>query len=56
MPKGQWAQPTSLGFSVIIGGLTIASLRRPAKPNYTSKVRKSNEKAQQGKVIKSTTN
>jgi len=25
--QGQWAQPTSLGFSVLIGGLIIASLR-----------------------------
>jgi hypothetical protein len=28
IPEGQWAQPTSLGFSTLIGGLIIASLRR----------------------------
>jgi hypothetical protein len=27
IPQGQWAQPTSLGFSTIIGGLLFASLR-----------------------------
>jgi hypothetical protein len=27
--QGQWAQPTALGFSVLIGGLIIASLRNP---------------------------
>lgn len=27
LPQSQWAQPTSLGFSVMIGGLMIASLR-----------------------------
>ncbi|WP_018479269.1 hypothetical protein [Pontibacter roseus] len=26
--QGQWAQPTSLGFSVLIGGLMIASMRK----------------------------
>lgn len=30
IPQGQWAQPTSLGFSVLIGGLIIASLRAKA--------------------------
>ena len=28
VPQGQWAQPTSLGFSTIVGGLTMASLMR----------------------------
>ncbi|RZK44895.1 MAG: hypothetical protein EOO61_02085 [Hymenobacter sp.] len=27
--QGQWAQPTALGFSTLIGGLLIASLRAP---------------------------
>ncbi|WP_018614258.1 hypothetical protein [Segetibacter koreensis] len=27
IPQGQWAQPTSLGFSTIIGGIIIASCR-----------------------------
>jgi hypothetical protein len=27
IPQGQWAQPTTLGFSTIVGGLLIASLR-----------------------------
>lgn len=31
IPQGQWAQPTSLGFSTLVGGLLIASLRdKPA--------------------------
>ena len=29
IPQGQWAQPTSLGFSTLIGGLLFASLRNP---------------------------
>jgi hypothetical protein len=28
IPDGQWAQPTSLGFATLVGGLIIASLRR----------------------------
>jgi hypothetical protein len=28
VPQGQWAQPTTLGFSTLIGGLVIASLRK----------------------------
>ena len=28
VPQGQWAQPTSLGFSTIVGGLTMSSLMR----------------------------
>jgi hypothetical protein len=28
-PQGQWAQPTSLGFSTLIVGLVIASLNKP---------------------------
>lgn len=31
MPQGNWAQPTSLGFCIIIGGFVLASLRDPAK-------------------------
>jgi hypothetical protein len=27
IPQGQWAQPTGLGFSVLVGGLIIASFR-----------------------------
>lgn len=27
IPQGQWAQPTILGFSVLVGGLAIASLK-----------------------------
>jgi hypothetical protein len=29
IPQGQWAQPTSLGFSTLIGGLILASIRKP---------------------------
>jgi hypothetical protein len=32
LPQGQWSQPTSLGFSIIAGGLTLAALRIPAPP------------------------
>jgi len=28
IPQGQWAQPTSLGFSTLIAGLIVASLRK----------------------------
>jgi hypothetical protein len=27
--QGQWAQPTALGFGIIMGGLTIAAMRLP---------------------------
>jgi hypothetical protein len=27
IPQGQWAQPTSLGFSTLIAGLIVASLK-----------------------------
>ncbi|OUJ71254.1 hypothetical protein BXP70_22235 [Hymenobacter crusticola] len=30
VPQAQWAQPTSLGFSTLIGGLMLAALRSPA--------------------------
>jgi hypothetical protein len=30
IPQAQWAQPTALGFSTVIGGLFIASLKNPA--------------------------
>lgn len=33
VPQGQWAQPTSLGFSTLIGGLMLASLRSPPMSN-----------------------
>jgi hypothetical protein len=33
--QGQWAQPTSLGFGILIGGLVIASLRKPIESNDT---------------------
>lgn len=29
VPQGNWAQPTSLGFCIVLGGLLIASLRIP---------------------------
>ena len=31
--QGQWAQPTALGFAVILGGLTIASLNYQTSKN-----------------------
>lgn len=33
MPQGQWAQPTTLGFSVLIAGFIIAALRLPHPTN-----------------------
>jgi hypothetical protein len=29
IPQASWAQPTSLGFSILMGGLILASLREP---------------------------
>jgi hypothetical protein len=29
LPRGQWAQPTSLGFSVMVAGLLIAGMKKP---------------------------
>ena len=37
VPQGQWAQPTSLGFSVIVCGLAIAALKGPSKQNISTK-------------------
>ncbi|MCD0486860.1 hypothetical protein LPB86_01380 [Pedobacter sp. MC2016-14] len=31
IPQAQWAQATSLGFSILIGGMIIASLNKPAE-------------------------
>lgn len=36
IPQAQWAQPTALGFSTLISGLIIASLRSPTR--YASKM------------------
>jgi hypothetical protein len=36
LPQGQWSQPTSLGFSIIAGGLTLASLRAPGSSKLQS--------------------
>ncbi|RYY07953.1 MAG: hypothetical protein EOP43_01695 [Sphingobacteriaceae bacterium] len=32
--EGNWAQPTYLGFCVIMGGFILASLNTPRKPNF----------------------
>lgn len=32
IPQAQWAQPTALGFSTLIGGLLLASLKQSAPP------------------------
>jgi len=37
IPQGQWAQPTALGFSVLIGGLIIASTRNTKVATYSAK-------------------
>lgn len=34
VPQAQWAQPTALGFSTLIGGLFLASLRQPQRKKY----------------------
>ncbi|UFH53119.1 hypothetical protein [Spirosoma sp. KNUC1025] len=36
VPQGGWAQPTSLGFSIITGGVMLASFRSPPKPRGRS--------------------
>lgn len=33
VPQGQWARPTTLGFAILIAGLTIASLKTQYKSN-----------------------
>lgn len=35
IPQGQWAQPTALGFSVLVGGLIIASFKPAQVPAET---------------------
>ena len=37
VPQAQWKQPTSLGFSILIGGLTMASLNQPKKAKLLRK-------------------
>ena len=39
VPQGQWARPTTLGFSVLIAGLTIASLRWKPDGVVTNEIR-----------------
>jgi hypothetical protein len=34
VPQAQWAQPTSLGFSILIGGLIIASFNKSIEARY----------------------
>jgi hypothetical protein len=38
IPQGQWGQPTSLGFSTVIGGLLLASFRVPISARPAVKV------------------
>jgi hypothetical protein len=38
VPQGQWAQPTALGFGIVIGGLTLASLRVSNEWSQTQKL------------------
>lgn len=38
VPTGQWAQPTTLGFSTLIGGLVIASLRKSSQPSTDARI------------------
>ena len=48
--QGQWGQPTSLGFGVLIGGLTLASLRKPLNKMRLTRVLAS--KTRQNKLSK----
>ncbi|MEM9143623.1 MAG: hypothetical protein AAGA86_11590 [Bacteroidota bacterium] len=34
IPYGQWAQPTTLGFSILVGGLILASLKEQELPEH----------------------
>lgn len=47
IPQGQWAQPTALGFTIIIGGLNIAAFRKGTTQTSKSKFVKKPEKALQ---------
>jgi len=38
IPQGQWAQPTNLGFSIMIGGLIIASMRSSTDEHHVQEV------------------
>lgn len=42
VPQGQWAQPTSLGFGVLIGGILLASLN-PAEPEEEEEKQEKNQ-------------
>lgn len=37
IPQGQWAQPTSLGFGILIGGLILAALRGSGKKRIAAR-------------------
>lgn len=41
--QGQWAQPTSLGFAVLLGGLVIAAGKQGANKHSTNKPNKSHQ-------------
>lgn len=41
--QGQWAQPTSLGFDVILGGITVAALRKPNRKLWLVKTLEEDE-------------
>jgi len=42
IPQSQWAQPTTLGFSTLIGGLIISSLRSSYKEDNSIRLRQLN--------------
>jgi hypothetical protein len=51
IPQGQWGQPTSLGFSIVIGGFTIAALKTPPrKPRRPKIVVQGNKNAIEAKL------
>ena len=45
VPQGPWGQPTSLGFGVLIGGVTLASLRSSMKKSNLTKIKSNLNKA-----------
>ena len=45
--QGQWAQPTALGFGVIMGGLTIAAMRLPEQEQQYQRYQEQQELLEQ---------
>lgn len=52
--QGQWAQPTSLGFDVILGGITLAALRKPNRKLWLVKTFEDGDEIPSSLKIKNT--